>query len=201
MHKLVVHCQKDKFDVYIGRGSKWGNTYSHIKNATTLALYEADTREDAISYFERDLIEKPKLIEAAQNELRGKILGCYCAPEACHGEVLVKYANTKTLYRPVGSKEYKLIEDSNFTKFPPRLPEQPIFYPVCNAEYAIQIAKDWNKEGHAVRFYIDSDFISKYETHVVGSKIHEEYWIPAEELEEFNSYIVGLIHSILEVKL
>jgi len=51
---------------------------------------------------------------------------------------------TLTLYRPVGPEELQLIEQSGWTKFPPRLPEQPIFYPVMNEAYAVQIARDWN---------------------------------------------------------
>ena|ERR1700743_1597019 len=107
--------------------------------------------------------------------------------------------NEIILYRPVGDNEYRLIADSDFSKFPPRLPEQPIFYPVCNVEYARQIASQWNKSGHIVQFSIEQNFISKYETHIVGSKIHEEYWIPAEDLEDFNKHIVGKIFSIEEI--
>jgi hypothetical protein len=84
--------------------------------------------------------------------------------------------------------------------FPPRLPEQPIFYPVCNEDYATEIAKGWNAtseaKGYVVRFEVRSDFIERYERHVVGSKVHEEYWIPAEELEAFNDAIVGLIEIV-----
>lgn len=105
--------------------------------------------------------------------------------------------NTTTLYRPVGAEEYKLIEDSDFTAFPPRLPEQPIFYPVLDEGYAIQIARDWNIPrsglGVVMRFKVDTDFLNKYEIHIVGSSQHREYWIPAEELEEFNKHIVGEI--------
>jgi hypothetical protein len=102
-----------------------------------------------------------------------------------------------TLYRPVGPKELKLIEESGWTKFPPRLEQQPIFYPVMNEEYAIQIARDWNVSasgsGFVTRFIMDSDYISKFEVQNVGGAIHNELWVPAEELEEFNSYIIGEI--------
>jgi hypothetical protein len=75
------------------------------------------------------------------------------------------------------------------------LPEQPIFYPVCNLEYAVQLSL-WNKGGTIVKFEVDDKFISKHLTHCVGSYIHTEYWIRAEELEEFNDNIIGLIEEI-----
>lgn len=104
------------------------------------------------------------------------------------------------LYRPVGEKELALIRESGFTAFPPRLPIQPIFYPVLFEEYAAQIARDWNardsKQGYVTRFSVRSDFLSYYELHTVGSSLHQEYWIPAEELDEFNRNIVGPIEII-----
>lgn len=104
---------------------------------------------------------------------------------------------TTTLYRPVGPKELALIEGSGFRAFPPRLPEQPIFYPVLNEEYAVQIARDWNvKEsgsGFVTRFQVRTDFLARYKTEIVGNRQHAELWVPAEELAEFNSNIVGLI--------
>ena len=104
---------------------------------------------------------------------------------------------TTTLYRPVGPKELELIEQSGWTKFPPRLAEQPIFYPVMNEEYAIQIARDWNVaasgSGFVTKFLVKSDYLSKFEIQNVGGQIHNELWIPAQELEEFNSNIVGKI--------
>lgn len=107
---------------------------------------------------------------------------------------------TVTLYRPIGPKELALIEDSGWHKFPPRLPEQPIFYPVMNEEYATQIARDWNvKEsgaGYVTRFAVDADFVSRYPVQVVGATVHKELWVPAEDLEEFNRHIVGPIELI-----
>ena len=103
------------------------------------------------------------------------------------------------LYRPVGTEELKLIEKSGNKRFPPRLPDQPIFYPVLNEEYAIEIASKWNAvynsdhKGYVTRFEVDDGFVSKYETHVVGKSMHEELWVPAEELEEFNDHIIGVI--------
>ncbi|HLM02960.1 MAG TPA: hypothetical protein VK400_18050 [Pyrinomonadaceae bacterium] len=64
------------------------------------------------------------------------------------------------LYRPIGTKESALIKASGFTEFPPRLPVQPIFYPVLNEEYAAQIARDWNakynedKVGYVTKFAV-----------------------------------------------
>lgn len=104
---------------------------------------------------------------------------------------------TTTLYRPVGPQELALIEASGWTKFPPRLPEQPIFYPVTNEAYAIQIAKDWNVpasgSGFVTKFEVDVDYVSKFEIQNVGGFMHNELWVPAEELEEFNAHIVGEI--------
>lgn len=109
-----------------------------------------------------------------------------------------------TLYRPVGKVELELIENSNWQEFPPRLPEQPIFYPVTNEEYAIQIARDWNtkfnedKCGYVTAFEIDASYLSRFDKKIVGGGIHEEYWIPADELQEFNTNIIGpirLLHS------
>ena len=106
------------------------------------------------------------------------------------------------LYRPVGQKELDLIEASGFREFPPRLPEQPIFYPVVNEEYAVQIARNWNarlnsdRKGHVTKFAVDRTFLSTYETKTVGGNIHEEYWIPAEELPLLNANIVGKIEVI-----
>ena len=114
---------------------------------------------------------------------------------------------TVTLYRPVGQKELDLIRASDFREFPPRLPPQPIFYPVLNEEYATQIARDWNTKdaasgyvGYVTRFAVDAEFISRYEVQTVGSKIYQEYWIPAEDLSELNQHIVGRIVGIAECR-
>lgn len=111
---------------------------------------------------------------------------------------------TVILYRPVGAEELKLIERSGFKEFPPRLPEQPIFYPVTSEEYAVQIARDWNarlnsdRTGFVTKFHVARAFLNRYERHVVGSSVHEEYWIPSEKLSEFNASIVGQIEVIAE---
>ena len=109
----------------------------------------------------------------------------------------VETPEVTTLYRPVGPKELALIKQSGWTKFPPRLPEQPIFYPVMNEAYAIQIARDWNVpasgSGYVTRFNVRTSYLQKFNVENVGGDIHNELWVPAEELEEFNSNIVGLI--------
>ena len=111
---------------------------------------------------------------------------------------------TTTLFRPVGLEEFDLIRASGFTSFPPRLPEQPIFYPVLNEDYARQIARDWNakrnasKVGYVTRFAVRSEFLQRYEIQTVGGVVHQEYWIPAEELAEFNRNIVGSIEVVAE---
>ena len=108
--------------------------------------------------------------------------------------------HTITLYRPVGPEELKLIADSGWRRFPPRLPDQPIFYPVCNEGYARQIARDWNVPasgaGHVLRFAVDESYGSRFPKQIVGGSEHEELWVPAEELEEFNEHIIGEIELI-----
>lgn len=93
---------------------------------------------------------------------------------------------TTTLFRPVGPEELALLELSDWTRWPPRLPEQPIFYPVTNEKYAREIAMRWNTKnggtGYVTRFEVNSDYIRKHEVHCVGAQHHTEWWIPAEEL-------------------
>ena len=109
-----------------------------------------------------------------------------------------------TLYRPVGAQELALIKVSGFKRFPPRLPGQPIFYPVLNEDYATQIARDWNakynqpRAGFVTRFSVSSDYLKRHEIHTVGGSMPREYWIPAEELDEFNRNIAGQIEVIRE---
>jgi len=108
------------------------------------------------------------------------------------------------LYRPVGPKELELIAASGYREFPPRLPEQPIFYPVLNQEYASQIAKDWNVPasgaGFVVRFAVRKQFADRYTVRTVGGAIHKELWIPAQDLAEMNRNIVGAIEVIAQFK-
>jgi len=106
------------------------------------------------------------------------------------------------LYRPVGPEELELIAASGWKEFPPRLPEQPIFYPVLNEDYAVQIARDWNTKasgsGHVTRFHVRSDFLAKYAVQVVGNSTHQELWIPAADLAQLNRNIVGKIEVTAE---
>lgn len=112
--------------------------------------------------------------------------------------------DTVTLYRPTGPKELELVKQSGYRRWPPRLPEQPIFYPVTNEQYAIDIASRWNVKdsggGYVTRFEVDAEFMSRYEIQKVGGSHHTEWWVPAEELEELNDKIRGLIEVIGEYR-
>lgn len=105
--------------------------------------------------------------------------------------------NTITLYRPVNQYELQLIEASGWRAFPPRLPEQPVFYPVLNEEYAVQITREWNVpsfgEGYVVRFDIDQTYFDTFEVQTVGLDHFQEIWVPSEDLPVFNQHIVGPI--------
>jgi len=105
-------------------------------------------------------------------------------------------------YRPVGPKELDLVQKTGFRRWPPRLPEQPIFYPVTNEKYAAEIASSWNVRdnsyGAVTRFQVRKSFMSRYQIQRVGGGHHTEWWVPAEDLEELNDNIVGLIEVIQE---
>ena len=109
-------------------------------------------------------------------------------------------SDTLTLWRPVGPKELELIRQTGMRAFPPRLPEQPIFYPVLSEEYAVKIARDWNVpasgSGFVTRFQVKRSFIDRYQVQEAGGRSYLEYWIPAEDLPAFNSAIVGPIEVI-----
>ena len=107
------------------------------------------------------------------------------------------------LYRPVGQKEFDLIAENGFRAFPPRLEWQPIFYPVLNEEYATFIAREWNTKdtasgfvGYVLRFAVRADYLAQFQVQKVGGATALEYWIPAEQLTEFNENIVGSIELI-----
>jgi len=110
------------------------------------------------------------------------------------------YEQTVKLYRPVGPKELELIEQSGYSCFPPRLPEQPIFYPVTNEAYASRISKEWNVpaycSGYVTEFEVRKNFLKNYPVQNVGGENIDEYWIPSEELGIFNKNIVGKIKVI-----
>jgi hypothetical protein len=91
--KYVVHCKQSAYDIYIGRPSKWGNPFSH--KLGTLAQYKVDTREEAIECYRNYIFATPWLLQAAKQELKGKILGCFCFPQSCHGEILAEVANAE----------------------------------------------------------------------------------------------------------
>jgi hypothetical protein len=105
-----------------------------------------------------------------------------------------------TLWRPVGPNELELIRQAKMRAFPPRLPDQPIFYPVLSEDYAIKIARDWNVPasgaGYVTRFRVKRAFLDRYEVQMAGGRQHLEYWIPAEDLPAFNEAIVGEIEVI-----
>lgn len=75
----VVHCRKSRYDVYIGRPSKWGNPFTIGKDGT---------RKEVIAKYRKWILSQPDLLRDLI-ELKGKVLGCWCSPLACHGDVLV----------------------------------------------------------------------------------------------------------------
>ncbi len=109
---------------------------------------------------------------------------------------------TTTLWRPTGPAELDLVRALAWRAWPPRLPEQPIFYPVLNEEYAITIARDWNVKhdgaGYVTRFEVASDFLTRYPVQQAGGRTILELWVPAEELDDFNAHIVGEIQVVHE---
>lgn len=109
---------------------------------------------------------------------------------------------TITMFRPTGPQELALVRASGFRRWPPRLPDQPIFYPVTNQGYAAQIAREWNVAqsgyGCVTRFTVRKSFVDRYAQQKVGGSTHTEWWIPAEDLPALNDEIVGLIEVIEE---
>jgi hypothetical protein len=111
---------------------------------------------------------------------------------------------TTTLWRPTGPRELALVAELDWCAWPPRLPDQPIFYPVLNEDYAIKIARDWNVPhsgaGFVTRFEVDTDFLSRYPVQQAGGRTILELWVPAKELAEFNAHIVGTIEVVHEFR-
>jgi len=114
---------------------------------------------------------------------------------------------TLTLWRPVGQAELDLIEAGGWTRFPPRLAGQPIFYPVLNEAYATKIARDWNVKdrasgyvGYVLRFEVDAEYVARFAPQRVGGAGIDELWVPAGELDEFNDHIVGRIEVVGEYR-
>lgn len=93
----VVNKNKEKFDVYIGRGSKWGNPFTHIKDRETKAEFVVNTRDEALKKYREWILNKPELLNSL-HELTGKRLGCFCKPKSCHGDILVELINAKRFY-------------------------------------------------------------------------------------------------------
>jgi hypothetical protein len=97
----VVHCKKEAHDVYIGRPSRWGNPFTHLRSDHS-AVWVVESREEAIDRYRSDLRKRvrqgePGLVEALA-ELYGKVLGCWCSPKPCHGDVLLEAAEWARSY-------------------------------------------------------------------------------------------------------
>jgi hypothetical protein len=90
MTTVVNKYHKLPYDVYIGRGSKWGNPYSHLPS--TLAKYKVATREEAVEAYREWIKTQPDLLDALV-ELKDKVLCCYCKPAVCHGDILAMMAD------------------------------------------------------------------------------------------------------------
>lgn len=106
------------------------------------------------------------------------------------------------LYRPTGLAELRLVAASAWRYWPPRLDEQPIFYPTLTLEYARTIARDWNSKdassgyiGFVTCFELEDAYAASYEVHRVGARGHDELWVPSAQLSEFNQHI-GLIRVL-----
>lgn len=105
------------------------------------------------------------------------------------------------LFRPTGLRELRLVLERDLAGWPARLPDQPIFYPVTNVAYAEQIAREWNtkselRAGYVTEFEVDDAYASQFERKVVGNRTHEELWVPAEQLADFNRHILGKIRVL-----
>lgn len=135
---------------------------------------------------------------------RNPLAGGEVLPVACARLEASEMMETVTLWRPTGLQELELVKASGWKEWPPRLPDQPIFYPVLNEEYAIMIARDWNVPasgvGFVTRFQTDREFAQRYPVRQVGGRDILELWVPAEELDEFNQHIVGIIEVVHEFR-
>jgi hypothetical protein len=116
----VVHCKKEHYDVYIGRGpnSKWGNPFTHIDDRKTAARFIVESREKAIAaYREWILNGDGKHLLNDLHELEGKTLGCWCCQTpsyyvkgmkmVCHGEVLMEIIETNNQIKNMTPEEAK----------------------------------------------------------------------------------------------
>lgn len=100
----VVNLSKEPYDVFIGRGSKWGNPFTHIKDKTTLADVIVDTREEAIERYREYLEGNQELLDSL-DELEGKTLGCYCKPKSCHGDILLEFLSKRKIQKFLKKKK------------------------------------------------------------------------------------------------
>jgi hypothetical protein len=137
----------------------------------------------------------------------GGLVRCNPVAQSVEGSdhvLVVTEQETVTLWRPTGPEELALVEASGWREWPPRLPGQPIFYPVLNEDYAVKIARDWNVKragaGFVTRFQVRRSFLDHYEVHQVGGQTILEYWIPAEDLPALNASIVGAIEVTAEYR-
>jgi hypothetical protein len=96
MPTRIVNLNKEPYDIYIGRGSKWGCPYTIIKDRPTLAKEIVNSKEEALSKYKEYVLNTPELMESL-DELDGKVLGCFCKPEPCHGDVLLELIAQKKL--------------------------------------------------------------------------------------------------------
>jgi hypothetical protein len=131
-------------------------------------------------------------------QMRAVLIGTVGDTECVNQEATV------ALWRPTGPEELALVEASGWTAWPPRRPEQRIFYPVLNEDYATKIARDWNVKasgvGYVTRFRVRKSFMDRYEVHQAGGRTIVEYWVPAEDLDELNKNIVGKIEVVAEYR-
>ena len=97
------------------------------------------------------------------------------------------------LYRPVGTKELELIKQSEYTKYPARLPEQSIFYPVLNAKY------NDDHKGYVTKFEIDDEYFQHFDIHTVGASYQQEIWVLAQAMEKMHQHMIGKIQVICEI--
>lgn len=107
------------------------------------------------------------------------------------------------LYRPTGLRELELLAAASWKAWPPRLPDQPIFYPVLTLEYARKIARDWNTvdafsgfAGFVTEFELEDAFAARYPVQTAAGRSHLELWVPAADLWELNRNIVGTIRVV-----
>jgi hypothetical protein len=99
----LVNLNKEPYDVYIGRGSKWGCPYTIIKDRPTLAKEIVDTKEEALAKYKEYVLASPELMNSL-DELYGKVLGCFCKPDKCHGDILLELISQKKLKEFLANK-------------------------------------------------------------------------------------------------